>query len=64
VKRVSAVDLVDKPVVCPACGGRAMLRRDEQGYWIDGCKEKHRPVVNILGESLLEAIEPGKEEAP
>ncbi len=53
MKQVSASDLVDKPIVCPACGGRAMLRRDDQGYWVDGCKEKHRPVTNVLGMTLL-----------
>jgi hypothetical protein len=61
VKRVSAADLIDKPVVCPTCGDPAMLRRDDQGYWLD-CQGKHRPVVNVLGETLLEAIEPGEEE--
>jgi ribosomal protein L37AE/L43A len=63
MKRVSAVDLIDKPVACPACGKPAVLRRDDQGYWVD-CQGDHRPVVHVLGETLLEAIEPGKEEAP
>jgi ribosomal protein L37AE/L43A len=63
VKRASAVDLVDKPVVCPTCGDPAMLRRDDQGFWLD-CQGKHRPVANILAETLLEVVEAGKEVEP
>jgi ribosomal protein L37AE/L43A len=63
VKRVSAVDLVDKPVACPTCGKPAVLRRDVQGYWVD-CQGDHRPVVNILGETLLEVAEVKQEKTP
>jgi hypothetical protein len=59
VKRVSAADLVDKPVVCPDCGKPAMLRHDDQGYWV-ACDSHHRPVVNVLAETLLEVVEPEK----
>jgi hypothetical protein len=60
MKRVSAADLIDKPVACPTCGKPATLRHDDQGYWVD-CQGKHRPVVNVLAETLLEVVEPGKE---
>lgn len=53
----SAVDLVDKPIICPECGKEAALRKDDRGYWVD-CQERHRPAVGITAETALRAIQP------
>lgn len=65
MKRVSAADLIneDTAVVCPECGGVALLNRVNDEYSLD-CQGDHPPVKGIRAETLLQVAEPGKEVEP
>ena len=56
MKLISASDLIDKPVICPICEQPAVLRKDDQGYWVE-CKGDHRPAVAILAMTSLQVPE-------
>jgi hypothetical protein len=56
----SAIELVGKPVRCPACGGPATLKREGDHVSLE-CPSDHDPVRGVRLETALEGL---REEEP